>query len=1245
MKRLGLLIVFICLLAGVAYAIVPLCAITGTVLKPDSTPCASCTITFTPTGSVPQIISGIPYYPTTVFTTTDASGVMTAISLIQGANMTVTITDSNGQVSAPVQTGVAMNSGETIAQLLSNNLLSPGVSTVSGFSVGTKTITAASSPYTVLVTDFFIDCDATSGNVIINLPASSGGGRWLHIEKIDSSANTCTVTASGADTIEGVSSFALRSQFEGNYYTDSELTKWVTGRRVTNLQNKPICTTAPSNADEMTYNSSTGQWCGAPEASPSPTPVPARTLFTGSCKGADDTISCTGNGTTTLTCSGGTGDFKKDDGVYIPNGSTTACTINGSPCPTPAAPTVGVVMSSRLQACTDVTVTANDGTGKGQYVSTALCDFSFLQAGDVVWVSGASAAGDNGYFTVSSATATTLKFTVTVTGEVAGSAINFQTMVPVAGGDIKIGNEVDDVGVVLDPDQRPFNEITTTPAYGSYNKSVVANVGTYTFDAADGGKPVTIYYRTLTPPTGATQYCFKTVLRDGIQGGYSPASAAACVTTATLTLPNSLHGMPFLYAMPAAVAGAYAYDMFESDVGGGYYWATRVWPNTTYVNTAVTLPQATIFVGSLLGFPTSNTVNIGGQTVTCTGVDVQKVGTGNLIGCSGGAGTFGLGTPVISTTTPKLHVQYGGGLSFGQNAWTSENFPLGTVAPSVQGNDDVSPTAPPTISALPTATTMTLSSPVGTGTFTVYHTDQNVWKAIWAADAASGSQGDTIQVPPNCTTRFCQMPFDPTLQISGIWTIDGAANQLSGTELQSYCDGGGQFGLNGVETATGGLTIGAIGNPGHLYLNNLAITSTNSALPVIQNSSNQFFSELKMSNVSMAANATGATTLIKRTGNTHTIAIGSRLQTMFLKNLVTRYVDAVAYIAGGTNDWALQDGGSLNTAYSGKLWHPYIGYAGHSFNGTIQNIVAEIPWTFLRPLDGDVANSTSDFTMINNFLGDLGSWGGANAPSRGWVIDFSGSGGQFIGGFDGQTTEAGISGIYVNASSAGNNAVLLNMTISLGSAGVLVDSGADALIQAVQILSVPTLATGIECRGNCTIADTTETVLFGASNTTAFKMGYKGDETTCNATSSTDTNYSNNSLTSFTKAVDVCSTARLAVITNDAGTQVLQGTKPTVTSCGTGSPSVANGSSNIAGSLTTGTGDPAACTLTFATAAQGVQTGTPTCIFRDQTALPMSISITSQAAAPTANAVLGLAAVGAGNTNSHVVSWHCDWRN
>lgn len=60
-------------------------------------------------------------------------------------------------------------------------------------------------------TDDLVVMDATSGNLSVTLPSASY--RWrVSVKKIDSSANTVTVYASGIDTVDGASSFVMNVQ-------------------------------------------------------------------------------------------------------------------------------------------------------------------------------------------------------------------------------------------------------------------------------------------------------------------------------------------------------------------------------------------------------------------------------------------------------------------------------------------------------------------------------------------------------------------------------------------------------------------------------------------------------------------------------------------------------------------------------------------------------------------------------------------------------------------------------------------------------------------------------------------------------------------------------------------------------------------------------------------------------------------------------------------------------------------------
>ena len=71
------------------------------------------------------------------------------------------------------------------------------------------------SPYTALLTDYFIDYDATSGSSIVNLYTAVGNtGREIVISKTDSSTNTITIDPNASETIAGLSTIILRTQYE-----------------------------------------------------------------------------------------------------------------------------------------------------------------------------------------------------------------------------------------------------------------------------------------------------------------------------------------------------------------------------------------------------------------------------------------------------------------------------------------------------------------------------------------------------------------------------------------------------------------------------------------------------------------------------------------------------------------------------------------------------------------------------------------------------------------------------------------------------------------------------------------------------------------------------------------------------------------------------------------------------------------------------------------------------------------------
>ena len=76
------------------------------------------------------------------------------------------------------------------------------------------TITSTDSPFTP-TTEKTILCDATSGVITVNLPASATTKSMeVIVKKIDSSANAITVDGNSSETIDGATTKSLASQYD-----------------------------------------------------------------------------------------------------------------------------------------------------------------------------------------------------------------------------------------------------------------------------------------------------------------------------------------------------------------------------------------------------------------------------------------------------------------------------------------------------------------------------------------------------------------------------------------------------------------------------------------------------------------------------------------------------------------------------------------------------------------------------------------------------------------------------------------------------------------------------------------------------------------------------------------------------------------------------------------------------------------------------------------------------------------------
>lgn len=84
----------------------------------------------------------------------------------------------------------------------------------------------ADTPYTLASEAGHLRVDATGGNVVVNLPATTGLGRLVTVIKTDGSGNTVTVTRAGADVINGANTYVLAAQYDVVQMIDAAAGYW-----------------------------------------------------------------------------------------------------------------------------------------------------------------------------------------------------------------------------------------------------------------------------------------------------------------------------------------------------------------------------------------------------------------------------------------------------------------------------------------------------------------------------------------------------------------------------------------------------------------------------------------------------------------------------------------------------------------------------------------------------------------------------------------------------------------------------------------------------------------------------------------------------------------------------------------------------------------------------------------------------------------------------------------------------------
>jgi hypothetical protein len=143
-----------------------------------------------------------------------AAGIATFLATPSSANLITAVTDETGTgalVFATSPTLVTPALGTPSSGVLTNCTGLPSNSVIHAI----KTITSVDSPYTVLATDETILCDCTGGAITVNLIASATAiNQQFHVKKIDGTSNTLTVDGSGAETIDGDTTYVLGVKYE-----------------------------------------------------------------------------------------------------------------------------------------------------------------------------------------------------------------------------------------------------------------------------------------------------------------------------------------------------------------------------------------------------------------------------------------------------------------------------------------------------------------------------------------------------------------------------------------------------------------------------------------------------------------------------------------------------------------------------------------------------------------------------------------------------------------------------------------------------------------------------------------------------------------------------------------------------------------------------------------------------------------------------------------------------------------------
>lgn len=103
-----------------------------------------------------------------------------------------------------------------------------GACVVNGSGGNGRAVTTKVATFTATSSDWVLLCNAVGGAITANLPAAAtaGAGREYVVKKIDATANGCTLTPAGADTIDGAATLPNTTQWQSFTVVSDGVAGW-----------------------------------------------------------------------------------------------------------------------------------------------------------------------------------------------------------------------------------------------------------------------------------------------------------------------------------------------------------------------------------------------------------------------------------------------------------------------------------------------------------------------------------------------------------------------------------------------------------------------------------------------------------------------------------------------------------------------------------------------------------------------------------------------------------------------------------------------------------------------------------------------------------------------------------------------------------------------------------------------------------------------------------------------------------